>query len=313
MNWSKDALVSKAKVFFEKAFSEEKDSPFFGVFCALGLELLARASLANISPALLADSANAQGNILYALGKKDSSFKPKSLIVSSVLLVCKEVIPDFNEDCYKLAMSLMERRNEELHTGGGAFAEYNQDKWIGGFYLCCKVLSASMGETLVTIFGKDESEIAEALIVQDAEKVKKEVMDRINARRKVFEETVQESVDEGAAIIAKGTIMIDLLTHQGYHKVSCPCCGNDALIHGKEPDYGKEAIEEEEVVVKKNIIPNSFKCDVCNLRLSSYAELKAAGLPLHYTTTERYDPVEYFGIDKSTLAEEWYYEGYSND
>ena len=91
MNWSKDALLSKAKLYFTKAFEEEKDSPFFGIFCALGLELLARAALANISPTLLADNANAQGNILYALGKKDASgsFKPKSLIVSSVLLICK--------------------------------------------------------------------------------------------------------------------------------------------------------------------------------------------------------------------------------
>ena len=66
MNWSKDALLSKAKLYFTKAFEEEKDSPFFGIFCALGLELLARAALANISPTLLADNANAQGNILYA-------------------------------------------------------------------------------------------------------------------------------------------------------------------------------------------------------------------------------------------------------
>lgn len=314
MNWSKDALLSKAKLYFTKAFEEEKDSPFFGIFCALGLELLARAALANISPTLLADNANAQGNILYALGKKDASgsFKPKSLIVSSVLLICKEVISGFNEDCFKIALSLVERRNEELHTGGGAFAEYNQDKWIAGFYLCCKVLSESMGESLISVFGKEEAKTAEVLITQDAEKVKKEVMDRISARKKVYEETVKDSGDSGAAMIAKGTFMIDIRTHQGYHKVTCPCCGNSALIYGKEPDYGKEIIADDEVIVRKDVIPSSFKCDVCNLKLSSYAELKAAGLPLHYTTTESYDPIEYFGIDKDSF-EEWAYEGYSND
>lgn len=313
MNWSKDALFQKAKLFFDKAFDEEKDSPYFGVFCALGLELLARAAVSNISPALLADSANAQANILYALGKKDASFKPKSLIISQVLSICKEVIPNFTEDCFKISMSLVERRNEELHTGGAAFAEYNQDKWIAGLYQCCKVLVESMGESLESLVGRKEAIMAEELIAQDAEKVRKEVWDKINAHKKVLEDRIKDTEDGGVGIIAKGTIAIEMLTHKGYHRVTCPCCGNDALIYGKEPEFGREAIADDEVIVRKDVIPSSFKCDVCNLKLSSYAELKAAGLPLHYTTTEYYDPVEYFGIDKDSLAEEWYYEGYSNE
>lgn len=313
MNWSKDALFQKAKIFFAKAFEEEKDSAYFGIFCALGLELLARAAISNVSPSLLADPANAQGNILYALGKKDASFKPKSLIISQVLTMCKEIIPGFTDDCFKISMALVERRNEELHTGAAAFAEYNQDKWIAGLYQCCKVLVESMDESLESLLGRKESKTAVELIAQDAEKVKKEVMDKISAHKKVYESRVKETDDEGAAIIAKGTGRIDYYTFQGYHKVKCPCCGNDALIYGKEPDFGRETIDADEVVVKKDVIPSTFKCEVCNLRLSNYAELKAAGLPLHYTTTETYNPVDYFGIDKDSLAEEWYYEGYSND
>lgn len=313
MNWSKDALFQKAKLFFGKAFEEEKDSPFYGIFCALGLELLARAAVSTISPALLADPGNAQANILYALGKKDASFKPKSLIISQVFSICKEVISNFTDDCYKISMALVERRNEELHTGASAFAEYNQDKWIAGLYQCCQVLVQSMGESLESLLGREEAIIAEELIAQDAEKVKKEVLEKISAHKKVFEDRIKDADDRGAGIIAKGEIAIDLLTHKGYHKVECPCCGNFALIYGKEPEFGRETIDDDEVVVKKDVIPSSFKCDVCNLKLSSYAELKAANLPLHYTTTETYDPVEYFGIDKESMMEEWYYEGYSND
>lgn len=313
MTWSKDALFSKAKFFLEKAFEQEKDSPLFGIFCALGLEMLARAAIANISPTLLADPSNQQGNILYALGKKDASFKPKSLVISNVLALCKEVIPNFNDDCYKVAMLMIERRNEELHTGGAAFAEYNQDKWIGSFYQCCKILTLSMEESLTSLLGEDEAKLAEELIVEEEKKIKKEVLDRISARKRVFEETIKETSDNGKSIIAKGTMMIPHYTHQGYHKVTCPCCEHDALIYGREPTYGREIIEDDVVVVKKDIIPNSFKCEVCNLKLTNYAELKAAGLPLHYTTSETYDPIDYFGIDKSSLLEDMYYEEYSNE
>lgn len=313
MNWSKDALFQKAKLFFGKAFAEEKDSPFLGIFCTLGLELIARAAVANVSPALLAESSNANANILYALGKKDASFKPKSLAISQVLAICKEIIPDFTDDCLRLSTALVDRRNEELHTGGAAFAEYNQDKWIAGLYQCCKVLVVSMGETLENLLGREEAATAEELIAQDVEKVKKDVTEKIIAHKKVYENRIKEMDDCGALIISKGTIMVDMFTHQGYHKVSCPCCGNDALIYGKEPEFGRETIDADEVIVRKDVIPNSFKCDVCNLKLSSYAELKAANLPLHYTTTQTYDPVDYFGIDKKAIAEEFYYEGYSNE
>ncbi len=66
MNWSKDALLAKAKVFFGKACGEDMDSTYFGMYNALGLELLSRAALAKFSPALLADPSSTE-NLLYAL------------------------------------------------------------------------------------------------------------------------------------------------------------------------------------------------------------------------------------------------------
>ena len=117
----------------EKAFREDQDSMFFGLFCSLALELLARAAVANIHPTLLAETDSKQKNLLYALGK-DDSISPKSIAMTKVVDLCAELIPAFTDDLKKLTLAMTERRNEELHSGGAAFEEYNQDKWIGEFY-----------------------------------------------------------------------------------------------------------------------------------------------------------------------------------
>lgn len=297
MNWSKDALLSKAKVFMEKAFGEDKDSPYYGIFSALGLELLARAAVASIHPALLAEPDASQKNIVYALGLNDAASSPKSIATNRVLALCSDLFPNFNSDLEKMAKSMMERRNEELHSGGAAFQDYNQDRWIGGFYKVCKVLAEEMGESLESLFGRERAEEAEVLIREGDATVKKNVMDLISARKKTYEDDRVNDKEAVEKRISDSNHSVNSLSHQGYHVVDCPCCGNKACIHGRESSNSREQIQEDEVIVKKNVIPDSFYCHVCGLRLSSYAELQAANLPLHYTNTYSYDPVDYFSID----------------
>lgn len=313
MNWSKDSLFSKAKIYFAKAEGEERDSTFFGMYCALGLELLARAALANISPTLLADPNPNQISLLYALGLKDDTCKPKSIMTNRVIALCGELIPDFDTDMQKIATLMTERRNEELHTGGGGFAEYGIDNWIAGFYKVCQVLVTSIGESLDTLFGRETAKVAEEIINQDTEKLKKEVLDKINARRKTYEEDQKNNPEEVAELIERSNKIVAEKTYRGYHHVTCPCCGNDALIYGKENISSHDVIDEDEVVVKKDVTASQFQCEVCKLRLSSYAELKIANLPLHYTNTYHFNPIDYFDIDIESLREADYYEGYSNE
>ena len=102
-------------------------------------------------------------------------------------------------------------------------------------------------------------------------------------------------------------------TYKGFHKVTCPCCQNEAVIYGKESITSHDRIEDEIVEVRKDVTANLFLCDVCKLKLTTYAELKCAGLPLHYTNIYQYDPTEYFDIDISALQEAGYMEEYSNE
>lgn len=314
MSWSKDSLWAKSKTLFEKAFEEDRDDIYFGLLCSIGLELLERAALANISPTLLAEQDDTQRNVLYALGHKAGNTSPKSIVTGRVIEICSKVIEGFTDDCKRAAAALANRRNEEAHTGAMAFKEYDSDKWLGGFFHVCLVLCESMGETLDSLFGQEIATEANERITTDKETVKKKVCDSISAHKKVF----GEKVGNGEFRVEDKQVEISWLVSQkttkGFHKVECPACGCDAVIHGHPA--GPKQIEhfDDCVIERENILPNSFECEACGLKLRSYSELEAAGLPLHYTNRITYTPEEFYGFPEgdSDSEEEWW-ESFSNE
>ena len=139
-------------MFFERAFSEDRESSVFGLWCAMGLELLSRSAISNISPTLLAEPNKDHRFLLHALNLGSVKIPKKSIATNQVLSLCKTLISDFTDENYTLASAVTSRRNEELHSGSAAFSEYSTQEWIGGFYIGWKVLSESQGESLYTLF-----------------------------------------------------------------------------------------------------------------------------------------------------------------
>lgn len=67
MSWDREPLFAKASLYFEKAFEQDREEPFFGLWCAMGLELLLRSAVSNVSPTLLAEPQRDHQNLLHAL------------------------------------------------------------------------------------------------------------------------------------------------------------------------------------------------------------------------------------------------------
>ena len=62
--------------------------------------------------------------------------------------------------------------------------------------------------------------------------------------------------------------------------------------------FGSENVTQtdDEIVVKRAVVPHTFACSVCNLKLNGYAELNAANLGDQYTRTTTFSPDEYYGL-----------------
>jgi len=306
MSWERDPLWAKARLFFERAFGEARDSPAFGLWCSLGLELLARAALASISPTLLAEPDVEHKYLLHALNRGSERTSRKSIGAAQVLSLCRTLFPEFTEDDYKVSLALINRRNEELHSGAAAFEEYPPRQWLAGFYHACRSLSGAMGESLVTLFGEDEAKAAIGTLLGNQNDVRQRVASSIAAHRKVFQDKPPE---EQEAAKRKAEELGRQLATQRQHCVTCPGCQCIATIEGTA--FGKENVthEDDEIVVRRPVSPNSFSCSACGLKLQGYPELDAANLGGQYTRTTTFSPEEYYGLigedDLKTYLEEY--------
>lgn len=118
--WSYDALYAKSKVFVLRGLGHDPpDSSEASLWLILALELLAKATLAKINPALLAASDRDGVNILYACGIAPPPKRtPISIATKEVYQRCIVVCKEFNKTEQNLCSKWAGWRNEELHSGG---------------------------------------------------------------------------------------------------------------------------------------------------------------------------------------------------
>lgn len=292
MSWDKDSLLAKAKIFFEKASQEDQDEIFFGLNCAMGLEVLSRAAIAKFSPTLLAEPDNTQQNLLYALNL-GSAKSPKTISTVQVLNLCRVLVEGFSEEYFKIALAISNRRNEEVHTGTAAFIEYKTHQWIVGFYKCCKVLAEHLGETLETIFNEEEAKTALLMITETEIKTLEKIKSLIAAHTKVFEAKGEDEINRLKAEAEKQS---EILSHNKCHKVTCPACSCTATVQGDV--YGRENVEHcaDEIISRQTVLPTKFSCIACGLKLTGYGQLSIAGVSEHFTHRSHYSPEDFYNM-----------------
>ena len=292
MSWERADLWSKAKLFFSKAANEDHQNGDFGLWSAMGLELLARAAVAKVSPTLLAEPDRDQKNIMFALGVAAGG-SPKSVSAVQVLTLCKVLVPNFTDEEFKAASSLLNRRNEELHTGAAAFLNFPAQAWLPSFYRCCKVLAEYQGENLESLLGADVGGVALGILAEVEENVLQRVMALISAHRRVYEAKEEA---ERLALSAAAEAQAEALSHRGHHRVLCPACGCRATVHGAL--YGGEKVEHGDgvIIVRQSVVPTKFLCSACGLKLNGYGELVAARVADHFTHRYEYTPSQYYEL-----------------
>jgi hypothetical protein len=311
MIWERDPLWAKAKLFFERAFEQPADDPQYGLWCSLGLELLARATVASVSPTLLAEPEQNHQYLLHALGVGPKMSSPVSIGASKVFALCQNLFPGFTKEDFVSSMALINRRNAELHSAEAAFDNYPSKQWLPSFYHSCSSLAAALGETLDTLLGAEQARIANDILQQSKEGVEGRVKASIAAYKRVFE--ARPTPDRQAAAEAAAVQTVKLVTER-HHKVSCPSCRSDATVEG-DP-FGPERLDHEngDIVVRQSVSPRVFSCKACGLKLTGYVELDVADLGGTYTRRTTFSPEDYYGlIDPETADMSEYVEQYMRD
>ncbi|HEV7507707.1 MAG TPA: hypothetical protein VGS07_22675 [Thermoanaerobaculia bacterium] len=292
--WAHDLLLSKARTYAERAFDEPRDSSAFPFWASLALELLGRAALAFIHPALLADTERDRSSIIYAFGiaPKTKNFVPRSITITEVFARCEQIVTGFTSDLQIFCAGLTGRRNEELHSGALPFENFPNRLWLPRFYSTCKVLLEFQKLSLEDLLGTDDARAADTMLTALADENAKQVRQKISAHAQVW-----ESKPDDARDALKEQAEEDASPWKG-HVVDCPACGCKALVIGEDIKQLPPRLEEEVLVVRQVKLPTKFLCTACGLAIEGHSQLHAADLGSQFTSTSTFDPIDYYAPDE---------------
>ena len=287
MVWDEQALWNKAKLFADRAVQADRDGSDFPLWATLALELLARAALAHVHPALLADPRQG-ANLLYAF-RLGTMSAPKSVPAKTVFTRCKDIVPLFTDQEEKLCMSLVERRNSELHSGELAFEQFSTATWLVDYFATCKILVDFQGKTLEELFGPDEAAAANEMVDDVATTTRAAVNTKITAAKIEFRALAD---DEQTARLQRQSPLHEVTNTEQ----PCPACGGHALVLGKVVRAEEPTTDDGTLFRIIHVLPTMLVCAACNLILNDHGELHAADLGGQYTVTETLDPTELFSF-----------------
>lgn len=286
--WSKESLLNKSQRYAERMLEQDRDSWLFGFWSALMLEMLVKAAISNVSPALIADKE--WKNIYFALGHKHPDGKPKTAMISELLNRAELILPGFNRDMQNFCSAHVERRNSEIHSGALPFDDLNSSQWLAEFYSTCEFLLKSLKKPLSFMLGEEEAKVARVLIKGFKNDAAKIVQKKISAHKKTWAKKTKPERDN----LSKQATL--LATRNVGHRVKCPACNSDAIVKGTISGVPNVSIKDDIVTVKSPMLPSLFQCSACRLKVSGYAKLNACGLGGVYTSTATHDAIDYYGV-----------------
>ncbi|KAB2678416.1 MULTISPECIES: hypothetical protein [Hyphomicrobiales] len=297
-----EALYAKAVRYIQNMDEYDSDKWEYALWSSLALEFLARAALANVSPALLAEADKNGSNLYFALGFTpfEERFSPRSIAISEVFKRLSGILPEFTKEHESFGVVHTGKRNAELHTGELAFEGIRGSTWQPRFYQTCQILLTSMSIPLDEFLGEDEAEVARKLIDAAADESAKAVRGDVEAHKKVWNAKPEH---ERTTLQTQASVWA---SRQNGHRVDCPSCASTALVLGEPVSAPTQKLDDDEIIETQEYLPTHFECVACGLKIAGLSKLAAVGLSDRYKKKQTYDAAEYYAP-----ADDW--SGYEDD
>ena len=307
--WNYDSLYRKAKLFVRKGLEHDApDSTEIPLWCIVALELLARATLSRINPALLADPRDG-ASILAACGFP-SKKAPTSVPAKTVFHRCVVICEDFSEQDYSRCIEWLNWRNEELHTGSLPFEELKTSVWLPDFYRICSLLLGKNEASLEDFLGTEHATTAKTMVESLSEKERKEAHAEVRAKREKFQaldvEERLERIKQGNARAKRNWSL-----RARSREIKCPSCEGVAFVVGDLIRSTTPRDQEGELVQDDVWLPTGLVCFSCELKLAGHAYVSALGFGDQFFTKDVLDPKDYYQIEFD--PSEYYMEEYMNE
>jgi hypothetical protein len=307
--WDHDSLYKKAKLYVRKGLDhEEPGSPEVPFWCLLSLELLARAALSRVSPALLADPQDG-ANVLYACGFPGKT-APRSIAAKTVFRRCQVVCSGFTERELNKCIEWLNWRNEELHSGGLPFEHLTTSKWLPDFFQVANILLKANKQTLKDYAGGSHVKTARTMLEALSSEKMKQAHEMVQTMKSRFSSLSKKEQRER---LSSGTEQLAAIYKRGGRprKIKCPACAGPAVLIGSIIRSTTPRDENGQLVQEDVWLPVGLKCYACELTLKEHAHVNALGLGDQYTSLDTLDPADYYSIEFDPA--DYYEDDYGND
>jgi hypothetical protein len=295
-----ESLWNKSRRFVRTALAARDEGRFddFCFSCAVSLELLGKAMLSRVHPALVADPRHAD-SLFLACGKVFTQ-DPKTILAGTVFERISKLSREFDQTQVKFCMQMAGRRNADLHSGELPFEGLDPNSWAAHFWRAAKLMLDIHTVTLVDWVGDAEAARAVDLLNAAATVLDQAIDARIERCRREFSEAHQTPAGirriREQATGGRLVRMTEFGSYVGdiFQQETCPACGCDGLLSADKWAEDEGEIDEESGLehVTVHYTSLAFRCGVCQLKLSGHDELSRAHIELEFEGEEERE-IEY--------------------
>lgn len=283
-----DAMYAKSKVYIKRGFRAQQagDVEEYQLWASLALELLGKAALAKIHPALVADPTHV--NSLFAACGRQLSPDIKTITGKTVFDRLGHIDKAFDSRHQKFCEQIAIRRNAELHSGESPFSGMTAEVWEREFWGAVETILIMQSETLESWLGAAEAKAPAEIIKQAAEAMDWAVKHRIARRKEDFEKANQDPKKRQDLIErAVGLSFLDFskrfnISVDTWQRNECPACRASGFVGGVlwSEEIVEEEVSEDRLIecVDETYTVEEFFCPTCNLHLFGTKEIDSAGL-----------------------------------
>lgn len=298
---AREALYAKSKLYIRRGFraQADKDTEEYQLWASLALELLGKAALAKVHPALVADPTHFQS--LFAACGRPISTDIKTITAKTLFERLGHIDKAFDSRHQKFCEQMALRRNAELHSGESPFSGMSAEAWEREFWGAIQTVLEMLDETLESWLGAEEAKAPAKIIEQAEEALQWAVQHRVSRRKEQFEKDYANPAQRAKVVTDSKMLRWNDFTWDGSDRIKCPSCGSLGFLGGtlwseevidSEPGWAEtdeDGIAYGELpteTVRKSFSCEIFECPVCGLHLYGTKEIAAADLPDEFELEE---------------------------
>jgi hypothetical protein len=292
-----EALYAKSQVYIRKGLRAKHDEDLeeYQLWASLALELLGKAGLSSIHPALIADPTHFQS--LFAACGHQISPDIKTITAKTLFPRLAHISKRFDARVQVFCEQLSLRRNSEIHSGESPFSGMKADAWEKKYWHAIEVILELQEKNLDQWLGAEDSKAPKQMLADADAAIQMAVETRISHAKEVFlanHKNTAERVSYIKQLEAKSPREywrdFDTLSLDGYEINACPSCGARGVVGGllwheevSDDDNSDDPYFES---VERTYSAEEFLCKVCNLRLLGTREIEASDLSAEFFETE---------------------------